>query len=53
MLNTTRVCEVLVGLPSVEMLEVLEPLSLDRRLVVTVESIIEGPCVRLVVSGRG
>jgi transposase len=42
-LNATRACELLVGLPAVNVLEVLEPLSLDRRLVVTVESIIEEP----------
>lgn len=40
MLNATRACEVLVGLPAVR---VLEPLSLDGRLVVTVESIVESP----------
>ena len=43
MLNATRACEVLVGLPAVNVLEVVEPLSLDGRLVVTVESIIVTP----------
>ncbi len=43
MLNATRACELLVGLPAVNVLEVSEPLSLDRRLVVTVESVIEAP----------
>ncbi len=38
MLNVTRACELLVGLPAVNVLEVVEPLSLDRRLVVAVES---------------
>jgi len=42
--NATRACELLVGLPGVRVLEVAEPLSLDRRLVVTVESILETPC---------
>lgn len=44
MLNATRACEVLVGLPAVKVLEVLEPLSLDGRLVVMVESILDAPC---------
>ncbi len=41
MFNATRACELLVGLPAVKVLDVVEPLSLDRRLVVTVESIVE------------
>jgi transposase len=41
--NATRACELLVGLPAVKVLEVAEPLSLDRRLVVTVESILDTP----------
>lgn len=43
MFNATRACELLVGLPAVKVLEVAEPLSLDGRLVVTVESIIPAP----------
>lgn len=43
MLNATRACEVLVCLPAVNVLEVLEPLSLDGRLEVTVESRVEPP----------
>jgi transposase len=39
--NATRACELLVGLPAVNVLEVVEPLV--GRLVVTVESIIETP----------
>ena len=39
MFNATRACEVLVGLPAVNVLEVVEPFV--GRLVVTVESIIE------------
>jgi len=35
--NATRVCELSVGLPAVNVREVAEPLSLDRRVVVTVE----------------
>ena len=43
MFNATRACEVLVGLPAVNVLDVVEPLSLDRRLRVTVESIVVEP----------
>ena len=42
-MNATRVCEVLVGLPAVRVLKVAEPLSLNGRLVVTVESVIDTP----------
>ncbi len=38
-----RVCELLFGVPAVNVVEVAEPLSLDGRLVVTVESIIDTP----------
>lgn len=41
MFNAMRACELLVGLPAVNVLEVAEPLSPDRRVVVTIESIIE------------
>ncbi len=41
--NATRACELLVGLGAVNVLGVVEALSLDRRLVVTVESIVESP----------
>lgn len=41
MFNATRACELLVGLPAVNILEVLEPLV--GRLVVTVESRVEAP----------
>lgn len=41
MFNATRACELLVGLPAVNVLEVVEPLV--GRLEVTVESIIESP----------
>jgi len=41
--NATRACELLVGLPAVNVLEVAEPLSPDRGLVVTIESIIDTP----------
>jgi transposase len=40
-LNATRVCEVLVGLPAVNVLDVAEALSLDGRLLVTVESVLD------------
>ena len=43
MFNATRACELLVGLPAVNVLEVAEPLSLDRRLLVTIESILDTP----------
>lgn len=41
MFNATRACELLVGLPAVNVLEVVEPLV--GRLAITVESIIEDP----------
>lgn len=41
MLNATRACEVLVGLPAVNILEVVEPLV--GRIAVTVESRIDDP----------
>ena len=41
MFNATRACELLVGLPAVNVLEVDEPLV--GRLVVTVESLVEAP----------
>ena len=43
MFNATRACEVLVGLPAVRVLGVRELLSLDGRVVVTVESVVEVP----------
>jgi len=39
--NATRACELLVGLPDVNVLEVIEPMV--GRLVVTVESIVVEP----------
>ena len=39
MFNATRACELLVGLPAVNVLEVVEPLV--GRLEVTVESVVE------------
>lgn len=41
MFNATRACELLVGLPAVNVLEVVEPLV--GRLVVTVESVVKSP----------
>lgn len=41
MLDATRVCELLVGLPAVRVLDVVEPLV--GRLEITVESIVATP----------
>ena len=51
MLNATRACELLVGLPAVNVLEVAEPLL--GRLVVTIESRVDAPACPGCGCGRG